>query len=455
MLSVRATIDARSATTGFKASGFNILSEMPDGRLMAVNTLSNAQILIPNEQSAEFLALLKPGSSAPCDTDPEVLGLLAGMGMLIADDSKEARKLRFVQANGPLEQSHRQLIIFPTEKCNFRCVYCYESFKIGKMKPAVRAAVVKHLAQQMPKLETMSIDWFGGEPLLALDVMADILPEAGRLAETHGCALGGHITTNGYFLTSDVARQLLDWNVNSFQITLDGPATEHDKRRKLYLPRGQEDALAGNTFATVMANIEALLAHRRMFNLQIRTNYDLESLPAMDGWIEELAARFGRDPRVRVDFCPIWADLCNVEVSIPIGAEKQRSYTELMVKARNTGLRTNAARHLTLGNLVCYAAKTNSMIIRANGDLAKCTVALDLDTNRIGKLLDDGSMDIDLDKLLAWTGTGVEEDATCQACALSPSCQGNACPLERLENGKRPCPPPKHHLDQALYLSLP
>ena len=25
------------------------------------------------------------------------------------------------------------LIIMPTEQCNFRCTYCYEDFKIGKM----------------------------------------------------------------------------------------------------------------------------------------------------------------------------------------------------------------------------------------------------------------------------------------------------------------------------------
>ena len=204
-----------------------------------------------------------------------------------------------------------------------------------------------------------------------------------------------------------------------------------------------------------MANLDGLLAQRRMFQLQIRTNYDLHSLPTMDGWIAELARKYSRDPRVRVDFCPIWTDPCKVDVSIPMGREKQRTYMDLMSKAHASGLRTNASEYLSLGKLVCYAAKANSLVVRADGTLGKCTVALESDLNAIGRLEPDGSLSLDLDKFVAWTSTGLEEDSVCQSCALSPSCQGNACPLERLENRRRPCPPPKAFPADALHLTVP
>jgi uncharacterized protein len=33
------------------------------------------------------------------------------------------------------------LILMPTEACNFRCVYCYETFALKEMKPDVVAGV--------------------------------------------------------------------------------------------------------------------------------------------------------------------------------------------------------------------------------------------------------------------------------------------------------------------------
>lgn len=37
------------------------------------------------------------------------------------------------------------LILLPTEQCNFRCVYCYENFKIGRMQRSIVEAVKKLL----------------------------------------------------------------------------------------------------------------------------------------------------------------------------------------------------------------------------------------------------------------------------------------------------------------------
>ena len=65
------------------------------------------------------------------------------------------------------------LILFPTENCNFRCTYCYETYNGGLMPDAVVSGIKKLLVARAPDLDDLSIGWFGGEPLLAKTLVYD------------------------------------------------------------------------------------------------------------------------------------------------------------------------------------------------------------------------------------------------------------------------------------------
>ena len=77
-----------------------------------------------------------------------------------------------------LSSSSCELIILPTEKCNFRCTYCYEDFAIGKMKIETVEAIKKFISARAPSLKFLTLSWFGGEPLLARDVIINIAKHA-------------------------------------------------------------------------------------------------------------------------------------------------------------------------------------------------------------------------------------------------------------------------------------
>ncbi len=53
-------------------------------------------------------------------------------------------------------------------------------------------------------------------------------------------------------------------------------------------------------------------------------------------------------------------------------------------------------------NYICYAVKPNSLVIRADSSINKCTVALYSDHNNIGKLLRDSKVKINSDKFNKW-----------------------------------------------------
>jgi uncharacterized protein len=51
---------------------------------------------------------------------------------------------------------------------------------------------------------------------------------------------------------------------------------------------------------------------------------------------------------------------------------------------------------------ICYAAKPNSLLIRSNGRIGKCTVAFDDQRNDIGQINPDGTITVDNEKLQPW-----------------------------------------------------
>jgi len=67
---------------------------------------------------------------------------------------------------------------------------------------------------------------------------------------------------------------------------------------------------------------------------------------------------------------------------------------------------------------ICYAAKPNSLVIRADGTLAKCTVALNDPRNRVGVISRDGTVEVDMSKYRPWL-VGLEKlDLDVLVCLL-------------------------------------
>jgi uncharacterized protein len=323
----------------------------------------------------------------------------------------------------PVELAHSfspeflNLIIFPTEKCNFRCVYCYEDFKIGKMHSEVIDGIKNLIAHRSSSLKTLEISWFGGEPLLATDIVLDISTFIKRVLPP-GVTYLGNMTTNGYFLTAPLARELIELGVQKFQISLDGPKSLHDRTRFIHSP--------GGTFDRIWSNLLSLKEQRDLkFQIILRIHFSPSTVTELDELIEELNGQFSEDER----FCFYFKSIERLGGpndpklgKFQSWADKENARKALEAKVHNPAqiFKLRSADH---GAYVCYAAKPNSLAIRADGSIAKCTVALYDDRNRIGSIQRDGKLSLDRDKLLSWS-KGFE---TLDPLAL-------ACPMMSLDN---------------------
>lgn len=298
-----------------------------------------------------------------------------------------------------LRSDELHLILLPTEACNLRCVYCYESFKLKRMEPWVVTAVKRLLDRRFPTLRRLSISWFGGEPLLAADLIEDIQGHVQRWAALHGALTGAtDVTTNGTLLTRSVAGRLASLGVESYQVTFDGPREFHDRKRIHAGGRG--------TFDLIWNNLTALRDSPLRFQIMVRVHVDHDNLESMGRFLEEYRRAFGADPRFELFLRGLsrLGGANDASLRILEGAEGALRLQEIRARAAALGLRQ--APHRPADD-ICYAARANSFVVRADGRLNKCTVALEHPHNQVGRLREDGTMELIAASVRPWM-RGVE-----------------------------------------------
>ncbi len=314
------------------------------------------------------------------------------------------------------------LHILPTEQCNFRCTYCYEDFAIGRMSGDVLQGLKRYLDRRIPELAELKISWFGGEPLVAKDIVFEISEYIHNAVRGRGSLrYSADMTTNGYRLTPDVLARLVCLGVRTYQISLDGPKDRHDKTRKMVGGQGTFDRIWGN-----------LLAYRRSdldFRIIIRIHLTPSNLRDMDDFLATIRDTFLSDHRFSVFLKPI-ARLGGMnDTSMQVIPDDL--VPDVMVKLE-TILYGRPIDPGTREPYVCYAAKPDSFVIRANGTINKCTVILDDARNHIGRLLPDGQFELDNTRLGAWNRGWKSLDPAVLTCPLTAltasldSAQGNS-----------------------------
>jgi uncharacterized protein len=315
-----------------------------------------------------------------------------------------------------LSRRMQEFIILPTEKCNFRCTYCYEDFAIGKMKPAVQSALERLMDRRIPELSRLSLSWFGGEPLVAKDVVLRLSKHASLQCRANGVTFSGGLTTNAYLLEPSLFEELVSYDQNFYQITLDGWGEEHDVVRRLANGKG--------TFERIWENLQYIGRSPEHFRIQLRIHVRRNNFHSVELLLKNIARTFGNDPRFYLDFEHL-RDLGgeggkSIEHPLSLSemrdAEKEfrRIYVAHLAPEPQpvaSSPMSQAEPVVDSAPPICYAARANSLLIRADGRIGKCTVALTDDRNTIGSIRPDGSLSIDSDRLRPWLrGIGDREE---------------------------------------------
>lgn len=417
-------------------SRYNIRAVAQDGRLVLWNSYRGTMSVFRADQRSTIEDLLsQKGFEAP---QTGIVKYLHNRGFLVREGTDEYRRIQLGFGQQHYRTDLLQLILLASEDCNFRCQYCYEDFARGTMQSWVRSGIKKLVQKRAQVLRSLSISWFGGEPLYGFQAIEDLAPFFLEIAAEHSLSYSSTMTTNGYLLTPEIAEKLLSWKINSFQITIDGPPEYHDCSRPARDGSG--------TFSTIMENLKSLKQRSASFIVGVRFNYDSNNYLAAGRFLDILEREFRDDPRFKLRFRAVgqWGGPNDEQLQVCGADETARIELEMKAEARKRGLSlTDEIRDVKgMGAQVCYAARPYNFIVGASGKLMKCTIDLDKqDRNVIGYITEEGELEIDRDKFALWTEPAFEKDSKCQKCVVLPACQGTFCPLIRIESGASPCTP--------------
>lgn len=160
-------------------------------------------------------------------------------------------------APGVCDRDLEHLVLTVTERCNLRCRYCTHGAGLDWVRPHRDASLPEETARRAiawfldraRRDEAPVISFYGGEALLEVERLEACV--AAARAHPRGAEVRFALDTNGVLL-DERAVELAVRERMLLQVSLDGPASEHDRHRV--------DAGGAPTHARLEAGLDRLLA---------------------------------------------------------------------------------------------------------------------------------------------------------------------------------------------------
>jgi len=406
--------DPGQAATGLKASKYNVSVSEGAGSYLLANTLTTAVVRLrdPSPLQPARAALLEGDAPFDLPLDETTLDLLVSNGFLVSEDFDEMEWLERLHWTARRGREALGVGVAVTLGCNFRCTYCYQRHERVHLPLELEESIVKFVAKGLEGRSVLRVMWFGGEPLLRTGAIRRISRSLLGLTDAQGVRYDGSITTNGYLLSEETSRMLVDLGVTDVQVTLDGPPAIHDERRPL--------ANGRPTFDVILRN---LVAVAKLFSrVIVRINVDrrnqagmpelLDLLRPVREWVE-LAFR----PATSPDSPPQEEAWC-----IPSTAYWDLD-KDLALLAKELGFRIIRG-YAFPGTSFCSGYQLNSVTIDPYGDVHRCPVCVGRRDRRFGVLTAEGAIRAQDGMQKQWDQWSPFLDHECRECKALPVCMG-------------------------------
>lgn len=432
-----------------KASKYNMVWNLENGDTLAFNGTSCALAKIDDA----FLNTLEDISHINYDTlkgkDKDLVDNMLLGNYIYGNDFDEIKALKFRHLSGKFNDDCLSLTIAPTFSCNLDCTYCHKSTYGSNMHKSIQDSIINWVSEESIRKKDIHIQWIGGEPLLATSIILSMSEKIISACRKNNSYYRASMVTNGYLLNNETITLLKAAEIDSVQITLDGPTDVHNLRRPL--KKG-----SCNTFDKILSNIIELRENR--FAITVRMNTDNTSIHYIEEFLDILSQYNLKD--IPVNFssaagikkaCISAAQSCMS--TSEHSAENLKYQQMLFQKGFNAAISNNTPEFYPgIKKNNCSADNTGTFILDPEGYMYKCLRDMGEDEKAVGSILtvNTNSCEKMLMKNIDYLSWSPFEHEECLRCTLLPICMGG-CPNEGLNNNFTPiCNRWKHILEESI-----
>ena len=153
-------------------------------------------------------------------------------------------------AQGTDQHIIKSLCLHVAHDCNLRCAYCFAGTgefcgERMMMTPEVGKKALDFLIERSGSRHNLEVDFFGGEPLMNLKVVKELVAYGRELEKRYNKHINFTMTTNGVALDEDTI-DYLNKEMHNIVISLDGRREVHDALRPTANGRGSYDLIVNN-----------------------------------------------------------------------------------------------------------------------------------------------------------------------------------------------------------------
>lgn len=408
----------------YKKSKYNLLIESINGGVLIFNSLSSAIVWIPDEMWKQDLF---------CGKIEGMWSEVIDAGIWIDADKDEFAELEKCLIDSMTAKlDDVGIVIAPTYACNMKCDYCFQHDECERvMSYDVADKVFDSIAEVISRYKVVTVSWFGGEPLLATNIIEYLSNKLIEYCDAHKMIYRSDIITNGTLLTEDCAKLLQRCRISNVQITLDG--INHDKARKM------KD---GSSSYKIIADNIASAASK--FNIVVRSNITDNNILDVQKMIDELMVDYNLAGKISFSFYPV----SKFEGKTPKGIGfhhfcNTHTYDSSLVNlinhvAKYQSIQSVSNTSFLPSALPCQAVLKDTICLDAYGDVYKCMLAMQNTDMKIGNILQRPIAEIlgDGDQK-GWLS--FKWDNECKECQLLPLCHSGCIFEKKASNLKRLC----------------